>query len=138
MANLKRWSRGEIIRMRSEVDRLFDDLCADFDLPVMVCRMAGDLELYEEGNVLVVRLELGNMSPDDVLVSVSDTRLTVSAKSVGSRIGRSRLRTFRRELRLPCVVRRDEVLAEFEDGILVIRLPKSTTQLGQNIEIAKK
>ena len=49
MADLKRWSRDEISRMRGEMDRLFDELCSDFDLPVMFCRIAGDLDLKEEG-----------------------------------------------------------------------------------------
>ncbi len=70
MADLKRWSRDEIARMRKEMDRLFDDLCTDFDLPVMFCRIAGDLDLREEGDVLIARLELGNIKPDDVHVTV--------------------------------------------------------------------
>lgn len=138
MADLKRWSRNEITRMRSEVDRLFDDLCSDFNLPVMVCRMTGDLELTEEGNTLVVRLELGSMNPDDVVVSVLDQVLIVSAKSEKSAPGRMKTQTFRRELRLPCVIKTDAVVAEFTDDVLVVRLPKCETQLGQQVEIKRK
>eukprot|EP00831_Metopus_contortus_P033190 TRINITY_DN26653_c0_g1_i1.p1 TRINITY_DN26653_c0_g1~~TRINITY_DN26653_c0_g1_i1.p1 ORF type:complete len:191 (-),score=17.39 TRINITY_DN26653_c0_g1_i1:94-666(-) len=138
MADLKRWSRGEIARMRSEVDRLFDDLCADFDLPVMECRMTGDLDIVEEGNTLVVRLELGNINPDDVVVSVADRLLAISAKSVEVGHGNRRARTFRRELRLPCVIKTEKVVAEFTDGVLVVRLPKCAPGYGQIVKILKK
>lgn len=138
MADLKRWSRDEISRMRGEVDRLFDELCSDFDLPVMFCRIAGDLDLVEEGDTLVVRLELGNMNPEDVQISVHERRLIISAEYVeeGGKIKSSR--TFRKEMRLPCLIRTDEVKAAFNDGVLTVRLPKCASQLGHRIEIKRK
>lgn len=138
MDELKRWSRHEISRMKSEMDRLFDDLCTDFDLPVMSCRMAGDLDLKEEGDVLIVRLELDNISPDDVNVSVLDRQLIIAADSVFDADGVRHRQTFRKELKLPCVIRTEDVEAHFTDGILEVRLPKCATQLGQRIEISKR
>ncbi len=138
MADLKRWSRDEISRMRSEMDRLFDDLCSDFDLPVMYCRIAGDLDLREEGDTLVVRLELGNMNPEDVHVSVLERRLIISAESVEMDGSIRSSRTFRKELRLPCIIRTDDVAASFKDGTLQVRLPKCVSQTGQKIEIKRK
>ena len=138
MADLKRWSRDEISRMRSDVDRLFDDLCADFDLPSMFCRMAGDLALEEDGDTLVVRLELGNMDPDDVHVSVSDRLLTVVAESRRSGPGHASSRSFRKELRLPCNVRAEAVQAEFADGVLVVHLPKCAAPAGRSVAITRK
>lgn len=138
MADLKRWSRDEISRMRSEMDRLFDDLCSDFDLPVMCCRIAGDLDLREEGDTLIVRLELGNMNPDDVHVSVHERRLIIAAECSEVDATSRSTQTFRRELRLPCIIRTEDVEAEFNDGVLLVRLPKCATQLGQKIEISRK
>lgn len=138
MADLKRWSQDEISRMRHEMDRLFDDLCTDFDLPVMFCRMAGDLDLREEGDTLVARMELGNMNPEDVNVSVFDRQLLISAESVLVEAGHKRTHTFRKELKLPCIIRTDEVEADFKDGVLEVRLPKCRHQKGQKIEIMKK
>jgi len=138
MADLKRWSRDEISRMRSEMDRMFDDLCTDFDLPVMFCRIAGDLDLRQDGDTLVVRLELGNMNPDDVHVTVHERRLIISAESVKSGEKFRSARTFRKELRLPCLIRTDGVVADFKDGVLEVRLPKCADQLGQQIKITRK
>lgn len=138
MADLKRWSKDEISRMRSEMDRLFDDLCSDFDLPVMFCRIAGDMDLQEEGDTLVVRLELGNMNPDDVHVTVHERRLIVAAECIESDATSKKTQTFRRELRLPCIIETEEVKAEFNEGVLTVKLPKCASQLGQKIEISKK
>lgn len=138
MAELKKWSQDEIVRMRREMDRMFDDLCSDFDLPVMMCRMAGDLDLYEEGDTLVARLELGSMHPEDVQVSVLDRRLIIAAENVEKHGSKKRTHTFRKEIKLPCIIRTDDVKAEFEDGVLVVRLPKCPTQRGQAITIVRK
>ncbi|AMK11857.1 Hsp20/alpha crystallin family protein [Pseudodesulfovibrio indicus] len=138
MADLKRWSRNEISRMRNDVDRLFDDLCADFDLPVMFCRIAGDLDLSEEGETLVVRLELGNMNPDDVHVTVEERLLTIVAESSESGPGHVSSRSFRKELRLPCAIEVDDAHAEFQDGVLLVKLPKCAPRPGQKIAITRK
>jgi len=138
MADLKRWSRDEISRMRSDVDRLFDDLCADFNLPSLFCRMAGDLALDEEGETLVVRLELGNMDPDDVHVSVLERQLSIVAETRHSGPGRVSTQSFHKELRLPCRIDTSGVSAEFGDGVLVVRLPKCAVQSGQKIAISRK
>ncbi len=138
MADLKRWSKDEISRMRREMDKLFDDLCTDFDLPVMFCRMAGDLDLIEEGDTLVARFELGNMNPDDVDVSVFDRHLLITAETVAVAEKHKKTHTFRKEIKLPCVIRTAEVEARFSDGVLEVRLPKCPTGRGQTIKIIQK
>lgn len=138
MADLKRWSRNEISRIRSDMDRLFDDLCADFNLPSMFCRMAGDLTLQDEGDALVVRLELGNMKPDDVHVSVTERQLSIVAETRESGPGHASSHSFRKELRLPCRIETDGVRAEFADGVLVVRLPKRVNPFGPSIAISRK
>lgn len=138
MADLKRWSRDEIARMRREMDRMFDDLCADFDLPTMVCRMAGDLCLREDDDTLIVRLELGNMNPDNVDVSVDERRLIIVADNALDTGGQRQSQTFRKELRLPCAIDPDRVEAEYMQGVLEVRLPKCPPRRGQLIKITMK
>jgi len=128
MADLKRWSRGEITRMRLEIDRLFDELCLDLDLPAMVCRMTGDIELWEEGDALVCRMELGAMDPDDVTVVAAGRLLAITAEVSGMEGDRRRSRAFRKEIRLPCAIRAEEIEVAFADGVLLVRLPKCPRQ----------
>lgn len=138
MPDLKRWSRDEIARMRREMDRLFDELCTDFDLPVMVCRMAGDLCLKDEKDILVVRLELGNMNPDNVKISVQNRQLVISAECARETGKLLESQSFRRELSLPCDINADGVEVELMNGTLEVRLPKSPAKQGQTVKIIKK
>lgn len=122
MADLRHWSRDEIGRIRDSVDRLFDDLCRDLDLPLMTCRMNGDLDVREEKDELIIRLELGSIRPDEVRVAVSGDRLIISGAMDRPRS----LRTFRRETTLPCPVREDLMEYRYEADVLEMRLPKKT------------
>ncbi|WP_419787851.1 Hsp20/alpha crystallin family protein [Pseudodesulfovibrio sp.] len=124
MADLKRWSQGEIGRMRRDMDRMFDDFCSDFDLPLMLCRMAGDLELVDENWELVARMALGSMNPDSVKVSVRDRRLVIQAVSVVEDCCSRESRSCTKEIRLPCRIDPDGVKMRFVDGVLEILLPK--------------
>ncbi|MEF2229504.1 MAG: Hsp20/alpha crystallin family protein [Pseudodesulfovibrio sp.] len=138
MADLKRWSRNEIGRMRRDMDRLFDELCADFDLPILMCRMAGDLEICDGGDVLVARLELGTLNPDSVRVSVEDRRLIIRADSTLAASGRRESRAFHKEIRLPCRIDSEGVKVGFADGVLEILLPKSNRRFGALVTIVKR
>jgi HSP20 family protein len=104
----------------------------------MFCRMAGDLTLEEEGDALLVRLELGNMDPDDVHVSVMDRQLSIVAETRESGPGHASTHRFHKELRLPCRIDTGGVRAEFADGVLVVRLPKCAVQSGQQVAISRK
>ena len=138
MDDLKRWSRNEIGRMRRDMDRLFDDLCADFDLPVMMCRMTGDLELREEAGILVARLELGAMNPESVQVSVEDRRLIIQADSAAPANGLHRAHAFRKEIRLPCPIDPEGARIGFAEGVLEIRLPKSKRRIATLVTIVRR
>jgi HSP20 family protein len=100
--------------------------------------MKGDLELWEEGNALVARMELCKINPDDVTVVVLEQQLVITAEFVEVVKGRRRTRVFRKEVKLPCAVRTDEVSAEFAEGVLVVRLPKCASQYSQFVRIIKK
>jgi len=138
MDDLKRWSRNEIGRMRRDMDRLFDELCADFDLPVTTCRMTGDLQLCDEGRSLVARLALAGMNPDAVRVTVEDRRLVIQTGSSQAANGRRESRAFRKEIRLPCSIDPDGARLGFADGVLEIRLPKCNRRIGTLVTIVKR
>ncbi|CCH47639.1 Hsp20/alpha crystallin family protein [Pseudodesulfovibrio piezophilus] len=138
MANLKWWSHNEISRMRQDMDKMFDELCTDFDLPVQFCRISGDLEFFEEEKTLVVRLELGTINPDDVDVSVLDRRLIISTKMIERSLGITQSETLKKEIKLPCVIQPEKVQASYSQGVLEVRLPKCPDQSGQHVTITKK
>jgi HSP20 family protein len=95
------------------------------------------VEEYREGGTLVVRAEMPGIDPDkDVEVTVSDGRLRLEAQrrqeetTEGKEGYRSEFRygSFVRTLSLPAGATEDDVVANYEDGILEVRIPVSTEQ----------
>lgn len=105
-----------------------------------------DVDVYEEKDEIVAKAELPGLSKDDISVSLTDSTLTIrgekkkedevkdesyfySERSYGS---------FARSIELPTEVQAEKVKANFKNGILVIRLPKSEQakrkQIAVNIE----
>lgn len=111
--------------------------------------MPGDIttplmDLYEEGNELVVKAELPGIAKEDLTVTVSGNTLTVSGekkqeekveKKDYHRIERS-YGSFCRSMRLPKEVDDNKVKASFNNGILEVRL--STTKKAKQKKITIK
>ncbi|WP_147821504.1 Hsp20/alpha crystallin family protein [Salidesulfovibrio onnuriiensis] len=138
MPDLKLWSQTELEKLKRNVDRLFDDLCRDFDLPSMHHRVVGDLKFFEQGGELVATMKISNMDPDDLMITVHDRRLFIAAETEEREGGRTERRMFRREVRLPCRVDPEDVKAVFDDGILEIRLPRCKNPHGRIVRIVRK
>ena len=90
------------------------------------------VEEYAEDDARVVRVELPGIDPDkDVEISVSDGLLHIQAErreekkeqSKGGYRSEFRYGSFARTLPLPAGVSEQDVRAEYEDGILQVRIP---------------
>jgi HSP20 family protein len=102
------------------------------------------LDLVEEKDRLVVRLELPGVDPKDVQVNLQDDILTVEGErkaesfddSKGRYLKREQLYgSFHRTLQLPFHVRGDQVKAEMRHGVMTITLPKAEEHVGRQIPI---
>ena len=89
------------------------------------------VEQYQEGNTLVVRVELPGIDPEtDVDISIADDRLHIDARRYedDDRVGKIGYRTEfhygerSRSIPLPRGVNQDGIVATYEDGILEIRI----------------
>ena len=101
------------------------------------------MDLYEEKDEIVAKVELPGMEKDDIEVNITDHRLTVkgekkkekeikeenyyrSERSYGS---------FIRALDLPKEVQAEKAQASFKDGVLEIRLPKTEEAKKKEIKV---
>lgn len=89
------------------------------------------VEQYQEGDTLVVRVELPGIDPEtDVDISIADDRLHVDARRYEDteRLDKLGYRTEfhygerSRSIPLPRGVNQDGIVATYEDGILAIRI----------------
>ena len=91
------------------------------------------VDIYEEGNEMVVKADLPGMKKEDVDINLMDNVLTVSGtKKTEEKVEKGNYyryeRThgsFFRRFELPYDIETDKIKAHLEHGVLEIRLPKS-------------
>ena len=101
------------------------------------------VDIFEEGDDVVVKADIPGISKDDLNVSISENTLTLSGekkqeekveKKNYHRVERS-YGSFCRSFRLPANVNSDKAEASFEEGVLEIRLPMTKESKKKKITI---
>jgi len=91
------------------------------------------IDVFEEGDDVVVKAELPGMSKENIDVKVTDDIVTISGEKKKEdkveeknyyRMERS-YGSFTRSFRLPSEVQTDKAKAKFKEGVLEIRIPKT-------------
>jgi HSP20 family protein len=91
------------------------------------------VDIFEEGDDVVVKAELPGMKKEDIEVKLTDNTITISGEKKKEekvekkdyyRLERS-YGSFCRAFSLPAEVQTDKAKAQFKDGILEVRIPKS-------------
>lgn len=107
------------------------------------------VEIEEKGNELILTAELPGLKKENVNVAFEDGVLTISGEKVEEREEKDKDRklhmwernygTFRRAFTLPKAIDPAKIVAEFNRGILMVRMPKSveTAIRGRKIEVAE-
>lgn len=134
-------------RMRKFFETPLGALDADL-FPSMTSWMPA-MEITENADELMVSAELPGMDRKDVDISVDDGVLTISGeKTTETKEGDEKkyhlvernYGSFQRSFTLPKSVEASKISAEFAQGVLKVRLPKSAEvkNKGRKIEIAAK
>jgi HSP20 family protein len=102
------------------------------------------LDVYEEKDNYVVKVELPGVNKEDVKLSLEQGTLTIT----GERKAETNPETtevhlserfygrFQRSLNLPETLAVDQVKAQYKDGVLTVTLPKSEAAKPRQIDIA--
>jgi HSP20 family protein len=133
---------------RTELDRLFDSFLHGIgreDSPWGAMKSWGPpVDVEETDNEVTVRAEIPGVTPDDLQLSISGNALVISGEKketvtkrpeAGYVVQERRYGAFRREVPLPTAVDPDDVKAEYENGVLQVRLKKSAEALPRRIPI---
>jgi HSP20 family protein len=145
MTTLVRWDPvREVDSLHSDLDRVFDAFFGGRSRNgVASRRWVPAMDLAEEGDELVLRADLPGLTEDDVEVEVKDRVLTVSGerraeeKKEGEgyyRVERA-FGSFSRSLSLPDGIDADKVRAEFDNGVLEVRIPKPEERKTHRVQI---
>ncbi len=132
---------------------LFDELFNDFPLGYSIAPLHGDplpapgkikIDVKENKDCLVIQAEVPGVKKDDIDVSVDNNVLTISAEvsqfdadEENDAIIHSEryYGSVRRSVSLPAEVSADEATARYEDGILILKLPKSAKDSKKKISV---
>ncbi|MFB6151334.1 MAG: Hsp20/alpha crystallin family protein [Haloarculaceae archaeon] len=94
-----------------------------------------DYELYEEDDEFVLSVEMPGFDPEEITVSWDEGVLNIAAEHEDEQRGERR--TYHRRFRFPKDVDDEEIGAEYNNGILEVRLPVLTGAVtrGKEIEV---
>jgi HSP20 family protein len=101
------------------------------------------LDMFQTENEIVVKATLPGIRPEDVDVSVTGETLTIKAERKSEKVvqGRDYIRRenrygrFTRTIPLPVQIDPDKAIANFENGVLSLTLPKSETVKPRQIKV---
>jgi HSP20 family protein len=139
--------------MGEEVERFFDRFLAPgflaepfmpaFPFETQPTEWFPTLDLIENADEFIVRLEAPGIHKENLDVNLTGTLLTVQGRRelINEAAGETYLRRerefgkFARTVRLPAPVMEKEVKAVYENGVLVIHLPKVAPAVANRIVI---
>jgi len=144
---LQRWEPfRDLVTLREAMDRLFAE---SFVRPVTAFPVTGvepAVDVYQTKDEIVVKAALPGLNPDEIEISVTGELLTIRGEfkqdekiEEGGYLRQERqYGQFCREFSLPTLVMADKAKADFEHGILTLRLPKTEAVKPKSISVKAK
>ncbi|HUK56877.1 MAG TPA: Hsp20/alpha crystallin family protein [Nitrospiria bacterium] len=141
---------SELSRMEREAERLFGDF---FRRPLWgmswpdrfreIGLREPAIEIFEEKDDIVVKAEIPGMKKEDLDVNISDSLLTIKGekkqeeevRKKGYYYSERSYGSFMRTIDLPKEVKTDKAYANFKDGVLEVRLPKTEEAKKKEVKI---
>lgn len=135
---------GELLSLREAMDRLFEDsFVRPLSLGNLLPVSSLPLDVSTTADELVVEAQLPGVAPEDVEITIEAGSLTVSGESGAEREEREgdylvheiRRGRVSRTLALPEGLEPEEASANFEHGVLTLRIPKAEQTRPRQIRI---
>lgn len=138
-SGLSPFGRDPFASFRREMDRLFDDFFApaetrSFAAPAQAAMISPSIDVHEDEQAYIVSAELPGIEQKDIELNLRDNVLTVCGEKrsehkeeeAGRRYAERSYGRFERTIPFPAEIDADHVEASCQNGVLKIRLPKST------------
>jgi len=140
---ITRWDPfREVVSLQNRVNSLFHNL-NEGDLPLTTASFVPAVDIYEDADKLVLKLEVPGIDEKDLDVRIEDNTLTVKGERKFEaeekeqnfhRIERS-YGSFFRAFTLPSTVETDKVQANYNAGVLKLELKKKPEAQPKQIKI---
>jgi HSP20 family protein len=136
MAIVKMEPFRDIMALQDRINRMFEDSISRsraIDEPVAAGEWSPQVDIYETGEVIVIKAEVPGIDKKDITIAIKDNSISIKGerkveKTIKEenyhRVERS-YGAFHRMFALPTNIEKDKVKAEVVDGVLEILLPKT-------------
>jgi len=133
----------ELFELQRGIHQLFDEGYAPAREEVALQAWAPPVDVYEDENSFLIKVELPEINRDDVKVSLNENVLSISGerrveneekRENYHRVERS-YGQFHRSFTLPQNVNAEAINAQFKDGVLRLTLPKKEEAKPKQIEV---
>ena len=140
---LSNWtSFDRLASLRDEMNRLIDFSFPSRDTGLF-SGWSPTLDVYDEKESFVVKVELPGMKKEDIDISFHDGALTVSGERKHERENKEGetfrseryFGRFQRSLTLPAAVDASKITATYKDGVLHLDLPKAEEAKPKRIDV---
>lgn len=149
MTQLTRWEPfRDLVSLREAMDRLFEESVVRPGGAALAPRATGTLavDVYETDEDVVVKASVPGVDPEDLDLSITGDTLTIKGETRAEEeveeenyvYRERRYGAFSRSMTIPTSVRADEADAEFDDGVLTLRLPKTEEVKPKTIKVKTK
>ena len=151
MANLVRLEPArEMLSLREAMDRLFEESFlrpGSFGVSDSASAVL-PLDMYETENDIVVKAAIPGVKPEDIEVTVTGDLLSIKGEFQSETEQKDEKRnyhrqerrygSFCRQLTLPAGVNADACAADFENGVLTLKMPKIEEAKVKKVQIQSK
>lgn len=140
----RRWlAPAPLAALQEEFGELASTLLADVGEMWPLSRVVPSLDLSETDSAVEVRMDLPGIKPEEIDIHLTDNTLTVSGErkeekeEKGKTFHRVERRqgSFSRTVTLPCCVDDAKVDAQYKDGVLTIKMPKSEEARARKVKV---
>jgi len=119
-------------------------ILSDTDLRAELYGVTPNVDIYEEGNEVVLKTDLPGMKKEDIKVNLTENMLTIS----GERIKTEKIEkadyfrhertfgTFERRFELPGDLDTEKIAAHYENGVLELRIPMKKEAEKKHVKIS--
>ncbi len=144
MTLLTRWDPfRELSTLQDRMNRLFQDFAPGREDELMTTGFVPPVDVYEDEHAITLKLEVPGVEQKDIDVRLENSTLTIRGERKFEkeekeenfhRIER-RYGSFARSFSLPNTVDAEQASAEFENGVLKIRLAKKAEAKRKQIKV---
>ena len=131
----------EADNVRRQLDTLFDEFNA---APKAAATWAPAVNVIDNGDGYLIEAVVPGLTADDIAIEASRKSITISGEYAAPEtdenqrvlVRERRYGTFRRAVTLPTTVDHENVSADYANGVLTLRVPKSPEVLNQVVKVS--